>query len=202
MPWGALGLVLVVAAALSAGLILLLGPLLARYALARPNARSSHKLPTPQGGGIAVVTAALASIWLGVLLSADLADGNGQLLALSIAAILLALVGAVDDIRGLGPAPRLLMQLFAVGVVIAALPADFSIVPQLPAALERALLLLGGVWFVNLVNFMDGIDWMTVAEVVPITAGAALLGAIGAEPPDGTLFAVALLGAMIGFAPF
>ena len=41
---------------------------------------------------------------------------------------------------------------------------------------ERALLLLGGVWFVNLVNFMDGIDWMTVAEVVPVTAGVVLLG--------------------------
>src|SRR5947209_17263411 len=187
MPWGAFGVVLAVAAALSAGLILALRPYLTRYALARPNARSSHKLPTPQGGGIAVVTAALASIWLGVLLSADLPDGNGQLLALSIAAVLLALVGAVDDVRGLGPAPRLLMQLFAVGIVIAALPADFGIVPQLPAMAERALLLLGVVWFVNLVNFMDGIDWMTVAEAVPVTAGAAPLGLIRAAPPQAVL---------------
>jgi UDP-N-acetylmuramyl pentapeptide phosphotransferase/UDP-N-acetylglucosamine-1-phosphate transferase len=194
--------VLVVAAALSAGLIVVLRPLLARYALTRPNARSSHKLPTPQGGGIAVVTAALASAWFGVLLSPGFANDGRQLLALSVATVLLAAVGAVDDIRGLGPAPRLLMQLFAVGIVIIALPAGFSIVPQLPMALERALLLLGGVWFVNLVNFMDGIDWMTVAEVVPVTAGAALLGAMGAEPSDGTLFALALLGAMIGFAPF
>ena len=74
--------------------------------------------------------------------------------------------------------------------------------PLLPRALERALLLLGGVWFVNLVNFMDGIDWMTVAEVVPITAGVALLGLIGAVPPSAMLVALALLGAMIGFAPF
>ena len=44
-------------ALLSAGLILRLRPLLQRYALARPNARSSHTVPTPQGGGIAVVTA-------------------------------------------------------------------------------------------------------------------------------------------------
>jgi UDP-N-acetylmuramyl pentapeptide phosphotransferase/UDP-N-acetylglucosamine-1-phosphate transferase len=202
LPWGVFCLVLIAAMAISAGLIVVLRPYMLRYALARPNARSSHKLPTPQGGGIAVVAAALVSAWIGLLVSPGLANDGRQLIALSLSALLLAVVGAVDDIRGLGPAPRLLMQLVAVGIVIAALPADFSIVPQLPTALERALLLLGGVWFVNLVNFMDGIDWMTVAEVVPVTAGAALLGAIGAEPPDGTLFAIALLGAIIGFAPF
>src|SRR2546423_6011167 len=71
------------------------------------------------------------------------------------------------------------------------------------AALSAALiLLLGGVWFVNLMNFMAGIDWMTVAEVVPVTAGAALLGAIGAAPPEAVLIALGLLGAIIGFAPF
>jgi UDP-N-acetylmuramyl pentapeptide phosphotransferase/UDP-N-acetylglucosamine-1-phosphate transferase len=42
--------------------------------------------------------------------------------------------------------------------------------------LDRALALVGGVWLINLVNFMDGIDWMTVAEIVPITAGLALFG--------------------------
>ncbi|MEQ4596216.1 MAG: glycosyl transferase, partial [Methylobacteriaceae bacterium] len=47
------------AALLSAGLIVLLKPLLQRYALARPNARSSHRVPTPQGGGIAIIAAAL-----------------------------------------------------------------------------------------------------------------------------------------------
>src|SRR5688572_29056397 len=125
MLWGVFGLVLVVGAALSAGLILALRPYLARYAMARPNARSSHKLPTPQGGGIAVVAAATASLWLGVWLAQpNFAGDTGQLLALSAAAIVLALVGTVDDIRGLGPAPRLLMQVVAVGMVIAALPGD------------------------------------------------------------------------------
>ena len=117
--------------------------------------------------------------------------------------MLLALVGAVDDIRGLGPAPRLLMQVVAVGMVIAALPAEFSVVPQLPWWVERALLLLGGVWFVNLVNFMDGIDWMTVAEVVPVTRGrrAARRDRRRAAARR-VLVALALLGAIIGFAPF
>jgi UDP-N-acetylmuramyl pentapeptide phosphotransferase/UDP-N-acetylglucosamine-1-phosphate transferase len=51
--------ILAVAAVVSAALIVALGPWLARYAVAKPNARSSHKMPTPQGGGIAVVGATI-----------------------------------------------------------------------------------------------------------------------------------------------
>ena len=198
--WGVFGLVLIVATALSAGLIVLLRPLLERYALARPNARSSHTKPTPQGGGIAVVAAALASIWLGAALVPGLA--GPPLIALTLAALLLALVGAVDDLRGLGAAPRLAAQILAVGVVIAALPGEFRVTAQLPWWFERTLLVFGGVWFVNLVNFMDGIDWMTVAEVVPVTAGITLLGLVAGAPPLVVLVALGLLGAIIGFAPF
>jgi UDP-N-acetylmuramyl pentapeptide phosphotransferase/UDP-N-acetylglucosamine-1-phosphate transferase len=195
-----LGIVLIAAAALSAGLILALRPAFARYALARVNERSSHKEPTPQGGGIAVIAATLASAWLGVFLSGFAPEG--QLLTLTLASALLALVGAIDDTRGLGAAPRLAVQALAVGMVIAALPLEFRVLPWLPWIFERTIFLVGGIWFVNLVNFMDGLDWMTVAEVVPVTAAVALLGLIGATPPLAVLVAVALLGSMIGFAPF
>jgi UDP-N-acetylmuramyl pentapeptide phosphotransferase/UDP-N-acetylglucosamine-1-phosphate transferase len=201
--WGVLGVVLVVACAMSAGLIVALRPLLMRYALARPNARSSHTEPTPQGGGIAVLAATLLVTWLGVaLISTLMPIGLTRLTTLSIAAVLLALVGVIDDIRPLGAVPRLLMHILAVGLVIATLPADFRVMPELPTAVERALLLLGGVYFVNVVNFMDGLDLMTVAEVVPVTAGVILLGFNGAEWLPAMLVAAALLGAMLGFAPF
>jgi UDP-N-acetylmuramyl pentapeptide phosphotransferase/UDP-N-acetylglucosamine-1-phosphate transferase len=52
------------------------------------------------------------------------------------------------------------------------------------------------------VNFMDGLDWITVAEIVPITATLALFGATGTLPVETTLAATALCGAMLGFAPF
>ena len=55
-----LGLVVAFAAAISAGIIVIMLPLLRRYALAHPNARSSHSKSTPQGGGIAVIAATLA----------------------------------------------------------------------------------------------------------------------------------------------
>ena len=66
--------VLVAAALVSAALIVLLRPVLVRYALARPNARSSHREPTPQGGGIAVIAATLLVIG-GLLLVAPAAIG-------------------------------------------------------------------------------------------------------------------------------
>jgi UDP-N-acetylmuramyl pentapeptide phosphotransferase/UDP-N-acetylglucosamine-1-phosphate transferase len=64
------------------------------------------------------------------------------------------------------------------------------------------LLVVGGLWFVNLVNFMDGLDWMTVAEVVPVSAALALVGAFGRLPSTATIISLALGGAMIGFAYF
>ena len=54
----------------------------------------------------------------------------------------------------------------------------------------------------NLVNFMDGLDWMSVAEVVPITAAMIVLGWFGEFPPSAIIVAAALCGAMVGFAPF
>jgi UDP-N-acetylmuramyl pentapeptide phosphotransferase/UDP-N-acetylglucosamine-1-phosphate transferase len=195
-------LVFVVAVATSVGLILLLKPALARYALARPNARSSHKIPTPQGGGIAVVAATLAGVLAGAALASIAPDMLLALWPLGAAAVLLAAVGAGDDIFHIPVGPRLMLQVVAVGLVLAALPDDARVIPQLPWWLERAALLIGGVYVVNLVNFMDGIDWMTVAEVVPVTAGLCGLFWLGALPLRDAVIAAALLGAVAGFAPF
>ncbi len=195
-------LVFLVAAATSVGLILLLKPALARYALARPNARSSHKIPTPQGGGIAVVAATLAGVVAGAALASIAPDMLPALWPLAAAVVLLAAVGAGDDILHIPGGPRLILQFVAVGLVLAALPDDARVMPQLPWWLERAALLIGGVYVVNLVNFMDGIDWMTVAEVVPVTAGLCGLFWLGASPLRDAVIAAALLGAVAGFAPF
>src|SRR5262249_27517041 len=96
---------------------------------------------------------------------------------------------------------RFATQCICVGIVIVVLPNELRILPQIPLWIERACLLLAGVWFVNLVNFMDGIDWMTVAEVVPATAAIVLLGVTGAIAALPSIFAAALLGAILGFAP-
>jgi UDP-N-acetylmuramyl pentapeptide phosphotransferase/UDP-N-acetylglucosamine-1-phosphate transferase len=191
--------VAVAAAVICAALIRLLKPLLRRYALARPNARSSHKVPTPQGAGIAVIAATL--LVSGVAASLMHLSLQATLFAVTI---FVALVGFADDIKPIPVLPRLLLQAAAVGAMVLATPVDLRIAPALPLAIERGLVLLAGLWFVNLVNFMDGLDLMTVAEVVPITGALILLGWLGDVPSPGapTLVAAALGGAMLGFAPF
>jgi UDP-N-acetylmuramyl pentapeptide phosphotransferase/UDP-N-acetylglucosamine-1-phosphate transferase len=202
-PAWKLAIALVVASALLTSLlIVLLRPWLLRYAMARPNARSSHRIPTPQGGGIAVIAALsiiIASVWL---LIPSIFTHAGHTAAIIAAVVGLAVVGAVDDIRPLDPGPRLALQAVAVVVVLAALPPELRVVPIIPWWVERALMAIGVIWFVNLVNFMDGLDWITVAEIVPISAALVLFGAFGALPSEATLSAVALCGAMLGFAPF
>lgn len=194
---------LLVAMAATAALIRLLFPLMRRHALARPNARSSHTTPTPQGGGIAVIIATLVTLvgaasWAG----GGALAGDPGFLAVIAATVLLAVLGLIDDIRPIAAGARLVVQALAVGLVIATLPGDLRAVPALPLLMERAALALALLWFVNLVNFMDGIDWMSVAEMVPLTAGLAILATLGALPPPGGLAALALCGAMLGFAPF
>ncbi len=201
--FGGLGL-LIAAAVVSSVLIVLLRPWLRRYALARPNARSSHTTPTPQGGGIAVMVSTLG-VTIMILLTAGVYGPPipTPLWLVFAATAVIAIVGAVDDIRTIAIAPRILLQTIAVAVVVAALPNDLQIAPLLPWWIERALLLLAGVWYVNLVNFMDGIDWMTVAEIVPVTGGLVLIGTLfSALPASATVVALALCGALLGFAPF
>ena len=198
--WTGIG-TLVAAALTSAALIVLLRPLLQRYALARPNARSSHREPTPQGGGIAVIAATVIATVAGVGLLGNLGSAREVFIALA-ATVFIAVVGGVDDLRPLPIVPRLVLQAIAVTLLVAAMPGDVHILPLLPIWAERLCLVVGLVWFVNLANFMDGIDWITVAEVVPVTAAVAFLGHMSAAPPPFMILALALLGAMLGFAPF
>jgi UDP-N-acetylmuramyl pentapeptide phosphotransferase/UDP-N-acetylglucosamine-1-phosphate transferase len=192
--------VTVAAAIVSAVVILFIRPHLLRYALAKPNARSSHRVPTPQGAGIAVIAATLAAASLALTLFAG--AGSNFPVTLFGATLFIAALGFADDIRPVPVLPRLLLQAIAVGAVVVAGSCDIRIAPFVPVWIERGLLVLAGLWFVNLVNFMDGLDWMTAAEVVPVTAALALLGLAGELPPTVAIVAAALCGAMIGFAPF
>lgn len=181
----------------------LLRPLMLRYALARPNARSSHRVPTPQGGGIAVLAGAFLALGLVPLLWPLPAGAGSGLLVVIGAAVLVAVVGAWDDIRPLPAGLRLVLQLVCVTLVVLQGAPDIRLLPEvLPLWAERGLAILAGVWFVNLVNFMDGIDWITVAGIVPLCAALVLASLHGGLDPAAGLLAAALLGGLLGFAPF
>jgi UDP-N-acetylmuramyl pentapeptide phosphotransferase/UDP-N-acetylglucosamine-1-phosphate transferase len=197
---GTFGIAIFLAATvISFALLLILRPLLQRYALAHPNARSSHKIPTPQGAGIGVIAATIGTVAGASVLLGDF--GNSSLWLVLAATVFISAVGAFDDISPIPVLPRLFLQAVGVAIVLAALPGDLRVVPALPYWLERPLLGLAILWFVNLVNFMDGIDWMTAAETVPVTAGLVVIGGLGALPTSDTVVALALCGAVVGFAP-
>jgi UDP-N-acetylmuramyl pentapeptide phosphotransferase/UDP-N-acetylglucosamine-1-phosphate transferase len=191
----------------SAALILLMLPMFRRYALARPNARSSHKIPTPQGGGLAVILAVVIALGANVLLigpewTATSFPSLGDLLPLGAAVVLLTVVGAVDDIFPLSPMLRLGVQAVAVVLTVFTMPDELRALPIVPVSVERVAEVIAGLWFVNLVNFMDGIDWMTVVETVPSTAFVFIFALLGAVPAPVGPVALALCGAVLGFAPF
>ena len=201
-PLPALGLVFA-GAVVTAALIFLLKPLLVRLFLARPNARSSHQVATPQGAGIAVMLGLLLVCGAVLLLCAPARDAAPSLVPVLAAAAALALLGALDDARALPAAWRFIGQTVAAIAVVASLPENLRLLPDLlPLLVERGLLVLGAVACINAVNFLDGIDWMTVAEITPIALGIGLLEALGAVPAPIGLLSLALLGAMLGFAVF
>ncbi len=175
-------------------------PLLLHVALAKPNARSSHRVPTPQGAGIAVVAATLI-VAAAIIALAGPAETKIPI-AVFGATLFIAAVGFADDVHSIPVFPRLLLQAAAVAVIVLPAPENLRIIPTCPLWLERGLLLLAGLWFVNLVNFMDGLDLMTAAEIVPITGALVVLGWLGELPASTTLASAALFGAMLGFAPF
>lgn len=173
---------------------LLLGVLRDRV-LDRPNPRSSHSRPIPRGGGWGVL-AALLPAWVGIALGA----GEPGLLVVLAAAGLLLAVSWIDDVRGLSPAVRLPAHAVAVALGLLALPAEQAVLQGwLPLWLDRAVAGLAWLWFVNLYNFMDGIDGIAGGETITIGLGLALVLALsaGGQPP--VLLAMALAGAACGF---
>jgi UDP-N-acetylmuramyl pentapeptide phosphotransferase/UDP-N-acetylglucosamine-1-phosphate transferase len=193
-------LTITAAAALSACMTWAILPQLKRYTLARPNERASHRIPTPQGAGAAVISttllvAVIARAWVAPL------ELNIPIIVIG-ATILIALLGLADDIKSIPVLPRLFLQAVAVGAIVSTAPSEARIVSVIPLAMERSAVFLAVVLFVNLVNFMDGLDLMTVAEVVPVTSAMVLLGTLGDFPTPSTIVAAALCGALVGFAPF
>jgi len=190
---------IVAALALSWLAIAALRPWLARVAAAKPDARSSHRTPTPQGAGIGVV-AGICLVGGAAILFAG--AGEVRLLALLAAVLGLAALGFVDDMRPLGWRPKLAVQIVAAVLALASLPPEASLVSPALFWPERAAAALVLVATVNIVNFIDGIDEITLAHSAPAFALAAVAALLTPAGGAGGPLAAAGLGAMLGFWPW
>ena len=162
-----------------------------RGMLDRPGQRRSHNIPTPRGGGIGIVIAALVCL-PGVLLGTAASWPPLLVAGLLAALLLVALAGWWDDHRSLPILPRFGAQLLAVLLFAAALAVDGLSWWWLP------VLLLAGAWSINLHNFMDGIDGLLAQQAMFVGAGLALL-AWGAGQGALALAAACLATASLGF---
>lgn len=147
-----------------------------------PNHRSSHVRPTPTGGGLGIVVAgSLAGIVLVLFFGWVV---GGWVLAL---AAVLAGVGLRDDVAHLPARVRFGVQVVVcAGGLIAlgdlpALALSGGLAFQVTGWVLFGLLLLAGVWWINLFNFMDGIDGIAGVQVIFMLLAGAVL-ALWAEP--------------------
>lgn len=173
-----------------AGTRALLPVLVKRAILDKPNERSSHDAPTPRGGGIAVVGA--------VVLTWIFTGGPAVWLPMA-GALLLAAVSWMDDLKSLPPLTRLIVQFAAVGAMLFA-GAEKAPVFQglLPPYLDLIATGLLWIWFINLFNFMDGIDGISGVEAAGIGIGVAVIAGLppvqGLPPVLGYTAAAAAIG--------
>ena len=152
-----------------------------RYAVSRdlldvPNPRSSHTVPTPRGGGLAIVatvlTGGLVLLVMGVISPCLFAGLFG-------AGVLVAGIGYLDDHRNVPARWRILVHFLAGALLLAFAgslpPVPFLAVELVPGWGGTLLLLVFVVWLLNLYNFMDGIDGIAAVEAVTVCGCAAFL---------------------------
>ncbi len=174
---------------------LLVRLLAARNILDIPNARSSHRIPIPRGGGIGILLGLAAALTAAYVLGLPVIS-----LQILLATFAVALGGAIDDVyRGIPPLVRLAIQTAAAYSVVRAC-GSLERLP-LPSPLHIELWGLGAIlatlWIVavcNFFNFLDGIDGYAGTQAALVGVGFCLIG-------NTTLLAtsIALIGACLGF---
>jgi Fuc2NAc and GlcNAc transferase len=166
-----------------------------------PNARSSHAIPTPRGGGLAIATVVLAADAY-LLLNHQLASLRATV-ALLAGGLAVAIVGLMDDRRGVSARSRFVVHGVACAAVVSALP-ELPFQPIGRHAIDLGwpgtlLSLVGCAWFLNLFNFMDGIDGIAAAEAAFLAAAAAVLLQWAGAPVAAVAVFVAVSASSLGF---
>jgi Fuc2NAc and GlcNAc transferase len=135
-----------------------------------PNERSLHDMPTPKGGGIAIVLTWYLGI--SILYFSGVIERN--LFFALLSGVLLAIVSLIDDIRGLKPAIRLIVQFITAIIAFYFLEGLRPLVmPQININYNYVVYpvaIIGMVWFINLFNFMDGVDGFASLEAIIVCA--------------------------------
>jgi Fuc2NAc and GlcNAc transferase len=154
---------------------------------AHPNTRSFHVVPTPTGGGVAFVVPLTGYLlWLSL-------EGSAPALVLALGGGTIAAAGWWDDLREVSARLRLLTHAVAAAAFVWVL---------LPHGAWPLLVLLAFalVWYINLYNFMDGIDGLAGAQALVFALGVQVIASGVPGWPGDVLWLCA--GTMLGFLVF
>ena len=144
--------------------------------LDQPNDRSSHRVATPRGGGLAVVSV-VALAWL--CAATAIGPLPQDFWAVLAGLAMLAAVSWLDDLRSLPPGLRFAVQAAAVALTLWAAGESLLVFPGLlPPLLDHMVVAVLWLWFINLFNFMDGIDGITAVETITVAIGLAFCFAL------------------------
>lgn len=134
-----------------------------------PNSRSSHSVPTPRGGGLAI----LISWYFGLTCIYLLGIIETKLYLALISGAILAVISFLDDIFDVKPTIRLIVQASSVILSTCLLGGLDNIsvngVTIIPSFIITPVAIIGFVWFINLYNFLDGIDGYASIEAICIS---------------------------------
>lgn len=165
------------------------------------NTRSSHTLPTPTGGGLGIA--------VGTLLGGFVVGASDEVLLFAlIFAAIIAVLGLADDRWPLPAKIRLLVQACMVGLLVILTGAAVLLIGNLGAiwlVVATVFLILAGVWWINLFNFMDGIDGFAATQALCMLGGSLALTLLSTtDVLSNPLFATQLVcaGAILGFLLF
>lgn len=160
-----------------------------------PNERSLHGDLKPRGGGLAILLVVLPA-W--VIVSKTVPTSYA-LWPVLMGTIVLAAVSFIDDVRGLPPAPRFMVQACAVLGALYVFDAGLVFQGWLPLWADRLLAGVLWLWFVNLFNFMDGIDGISGVELISVALGLGLVAALTGQVAGEAVLPWILAGAAAGF---
>ena len=166
-----------------------------------PGERSSHSSPVPRGGGVAVIITFYVFLFVYPRI-VDVSIDLSVLVSLSLGGALVAAVGFFDDLKSIAAKWRFLTHLGAAVLSLILLPSlpDIMIFGQSfdLGLFAYVFLAISLVWFVNLFNFMDGIDGIAGVETITVLLSAALILFVQGDVAWLTLFSF-LAACVAGF---
>ena len=167
-----------------------------------PVERSNHKIATPKGAGIIIVIGFIF-IWLKFNIYFSIIDIK-EVMMVCLCMLILSIISFYDDVKDISQLPRLFVHIISAMMVVQYFHRHniFFPIEIMPPVLEKLLLILAFAYFINIYNFMDGIDGITAINTITISIGLGVMFYLYGISNNLLYSIFILVGLMFGFLIF